>query len=329
MKTFHLTPFNIISALALLFFLPSCVTVPGTWKNERISSGKRDDFHDLNKEVLGYLKANDATSLKTVFSKDMNASNNAREIEHISNRLTDNEFQLLDEFYVVHKYKDTDTVRSTGVDINRYGLVYPYVTTETYLAFFVPKKADNKYMVSLIYGKFDYGWKIVKLNVEPYTINGKTAPELYAMAQDQYDKKEIQAALDNVSLAVGCYKPGEYWQYATEEEAGRFYTKVHTEVDERYRYPLVLKQVATGPMILRVYNKIGDDGAYPNVYYMTHYNLKDTVAVKKENMQIRTAVSKLMPGLGDNSKYVLYSAFNQKPNGYTSVDHFDMQAKAH
>jgi hypothetical protein len=329
MKTLSLNQFKIAAILGLFLVFQSCVLVPGSWKNEKISSGKRDDFHQLNTEVLAYLKANNPKGLKVLLSKEMIEGNNERQVELISNRLNDNPYELLDEYYVVNKYSDNDTVLVKNGGINRYGLRYPYRTTEMYFAFFLPKKSDNKYMVSLIYGKFSYGWKIIKLDLAPYTINGKTAPELFALAKDQYDKKHFQAAMNNVELAVTCFKPSAYWQYPDEIDAGTFYTRVHEQVNEMYRYPLVLKQLPTGPMILRVYTQDNDEGTFPMIYYMTHYNLKDTTAVKKENLQIRKVISKIMPGLDENNKCILYSAFNAQPTGYNTIDHFDMTDKIH
>ena len=327
MKTLHLNQFKTVLVCGLLFVLQSCVITPGTWKNEQISSGKRDDFHKLNDDVLKYLKANDPKGLRIFSSKEMNERNNARLVDQVSNRLTDNEYSLLDEYYVVHKYKDVDTVATKSGSVNRYNILYPYIATEMYMAYFIPKKPKNKDMISLVYAKFNYGWKIVDVRVEPYTINGKTAPELYALSRKQYDDKQYQAALNNVSLAVNCFEPGAYWEYPDRADAKKLYGRLKMEVNARYRYPLVLKQINTGPMILRVYTMHLDDGTYPMVYYMTHFDLKDTTSVKKENLEIRKVVAKLMPGMEQNNRYILYSAFNKQPSGYVTVNHFDMQEK--
>ncbi|MDR3694461.1 hypothetical protein [Mucilaginibacter sp.] len=329
MKPFYLTQFKIAAAFGLCLAFQSCVLVPGSWKNDKISSGKRDDFHTLNNGALKYLKADDPKGLVPFLSKDMIAANNERTVEQISIELKAHDYALMDEFYVVNKSMGDDTVLAKGPDITRYGLKYPYKTTEMYFAFFTPKKCDNKYMVSLIYGKFDYGWKIIKMDVQRYTINGKTAPELFALARDQYEKKDYQASLNNISLAIDCFKPNEYIQYPDEVDATPFYNKVREKVNETYHYPLILRQVSTGPMILRVYNDESDEGSYPMIYYMTHFPLKDTTAVKKENTEIRKAVGKMFPGLDDNNNYILYSAFNERPTGYNTVGHFDMKIKAH
>ena len=69
MKTFHLTQFKAALICVLFLIFQSCVVVPGTWKNEKISSGKRDDFHEMNARALGLLKANDPKGLKMLLSK--------------------------------------------------------------------------------------------------------------------------------------------------------------------------------------------------------------------------------------------------------------------
>jgi hypothetical protein len=196
-----------------------------------------------------------------------------------------------------------------------------------YLAYFAPKKSDNKYLISLVYAKFNYGWKIIEMGLAPYTVNGKTAPELYAIAKDQYAKKQLQAALNSVSLAQMCFKPGLYWQYPDELDAGNFYLRVKKEDSAMYHYPIVLRQVDTGPMILNIYTSKTEAGTFPMIYYMTHFELKDTTEVKKENLKVRDAVAKIMPGLKDNNKRIMYSAFNKQPTGYNEVEHFDMTEK--
>ena len=328
MKPLSINKFIISFTFWLAFMLQACNKVPGSWKNEKISSGKRDDFHQLNNEALKYLKENDPKSLRSLLSAEViDEGHLERRVELISNRLNDNAYTLLDEYYVINKYVDHDTLKYTGGDINRYSLQYPGVAKEMYFSFFVPTKSDNKYVISLIYSKLNYGWKIIKLDVEPYTINGKTGPELYAMAREQYDKKHLEAALNKISLAVTCFKPNDYWQYPDELDARSFFTRVQAETDQQYKFPLVLKQLATGPMVLRVYTKTTDEGTFPMVYYMTHFNLKDTTAVKKENLLVKKAVARLMPGLENDNKYIFYSAFNRQPTGYATVDHFDMTDK--
>jgi len=49
--------------LLLIFALQSCQDKPGTWKNDQINAGKRQDFHDLSKQAFFDLKANNLLHL--------------------------------------------------------------------------------------------------------------------------------------------------------------------------------------------------------------------------------------------------------------------------
>jgi hypothetical protein len=312
--------------LLLLFFaLQSCKDNPGVWKNDQIKAGKREDFRLLSEQVFTDLKANNLKGLKFSMSKELiDNTGIERTVEIVSNYLHDSKYSLLDEYYVVNKWIDADTIQAGGRGINSYGLTYPGTAKEMYIAFYVPNTGNNKYLISTIYAKYNYGWKLNDLDVSPYTINGKTAPELYKLAKDQYDKKYLINAINNMALATTCLKPSTIWAYPDENDMSAFYGKLITEGNDNYKFPFVMSQVPTKPMIIRVYNQTNDNGSFPMVYYMSRISLKDTNAIKRENLQIKKVIGGLMPGIDKDNKYVFYDAFNKKPNGANTVEHFDM-----
>ena len=319
---------KLFSFLLLVTVLQGCMDNAGTWKNEQIKASKREDFHALNKQVLKDLKANSPKDLRSNLCKELIDDNHTdRLVELISNRLNDDNYNLLDEYYVINKYKDQDTIAAKGSDIKRYILDYPGTTREMYISFFIPKTGENKYLLSIIYAIYNYGWKVSSMNLGPYTINGKTAPELFKLAKENYDKKYLIDAVNNMALAFTCVRPSDIWQYPDEPELHDFYVKVINEANEQYKFPFMLNLVPTKPMILKVYNQTNPDGAYPMVYYISRINLKDTLAIRKENEQIKKVIGTVMPGIDKNKKFVFYSAFNKRPSGNKTVDHYDMTDK--
>ena len=61
---------------------------PGTWKNDKIESGARDDFHKLNDRVMEGLKANDHLKMDALFSRELlQGADRLRLIELCSNHL--------------------------------------------------------------------------------------------------------------------------------------------------------------------------------------------------------------------------------------------------
>ncbi|WPU94891.1 hypothetical protein SNE25_05075 [Mucilaginibacter sabulilitoris] len=197
------------------------------------------------------------------------------------------------------------------------------------MAFFVPKGIDiaNKYMITAIYCKYNYGWKLGALTVNRYTINGKTGPELLKQAKEFYDKGYLIDALNTTESALYCNSPSDVWKYDHLNGIRDLYDELSKVVSEQYRFPISIKQVATHPRIIRIFNQTTPDGDFPMIYYLSSIKLKDTTAIRQENNNIRRAINQTLPGIDQDKKYVLYSAFNELPTGKKTVEHIDMPAK--
>ena len=324
----NLTLSSRLLLLVLVVFLQSCMDKAGIWKNEEIKSGKREDFRMLNEQVFKLLKANDPKQLRVFMSKELLENTYMpRLIELISNRLADDNYNMLDEYYVINRYKDYDTIKAVGADKNSYGLYYQGITREMYFSFYTPKRGDNKYVITVAFAKYDYGWKISQLDLAPYTINGKTAPELFKMAKEEYAKNYLIDAVNNMALATSCLKPCDMWQYPDEADISEFYTKIADEANERYKFPFTLTAVPTKPRIIRVYTETVSQGSFPMVYYLSSIKLTDTVALKKENAMIRKTIGTVMPGIDKDNKYIFYSAFNTGRDGRKTADHYEFTDK--
>ncbi|MCR8560222.1 hypothetical protein KXD93_21400 [Mucilaginibacter sp. BJC16-A38] len=321
-------PLKLIPVLLSLIILQSCVDKPGVWENEKIAAGKRSDFHELTDDALYWLKANKYKRMKFIMSKELNRdSQTERTIEHLSNYLNDNKYALFEEYYIINKWRNADTVNSADKGVNRYSLIYHNPEQEMYVAFFLPKAGANKYMITLVYSKYSYGWKISDMDVAPYTFNGKTAPELYKLAKENYSKNYLIDAVNNAALANNCIAPVNIWRYPVEDSLHTFYGDIINEANTKYIFPFTINEVPTKPRIIRVYTQTNSEGTFPIVHYLTSVNLKDTLAIKNENLLIRKVIGKIMPGIDKDKKYVYYTAFNQKPRSDKEVDRFEMTEK--
>jgi hypothetical protein len=298
---------------------------PGTWKNNNIEPGTREDFHKLNNQVLEGLKANSKLQMDGLMSKDLIQDNGKlRLIELCSNHLKDGNYVLLDEYYIVNKDKGDKTLQSTNEGINNYSLKYNAETREMYMAFFIPKDIPNKYMISAIYCKYDYGWKLSHLEVSPYTFNGQTAAQLFDMAKEDYAKKYLLDALNNAQLAEACIEPCQGWQYPDEAEIHKMGATIGNELNKKYLYPFTLTQVPTHPRIFSISTQKTADGVYPLVYYMSTIKLKNIAGLQKENDDIKKVIGKVIPGIDKNKKFVYFDAFNEWPRYDRSVDRYEM-----
>lgn len=298
---------------------------PGTWKNNKIESGIRSDFHKLNDQTMAGLKANDHLKMDALFSKELlESTSRLRLIELCSNHLKDGTYELMDEYYVVHKDRGAKTIQSLNEGIKNYSVGYQADAREMYFAFFVPKDIPNKYLISIIYSKYDYGWKINHLEVSPYTFNGETAPELFDLAKEMYAKKYLLDALTDAQLAQSCTVPCDGWSYADQTEIHDFGAKVIDEINKKYVFPFTVTQIPTRPLIFSVTTQQTPEGSYPAVYYKSSVKLKDVKGLQKENDDLKKVIGKIIPGIDQNKKYVYYDAFNEFPKYSTSVDRYEM-----
>jgi hypothetical protein len=300
----------------------------GSWKNDQINASKREDFHQLNDEAFTDLKADNPKHLQHLLSKELidNHSTN-HTVELISNSLKVNSYSLLDEYYVINKWRADDTIETISKGMNSYSLYYPGTAKEMCIAFFVPKFGEDKYLITTIYAKYDYGWKLSKLDLSPYTVNGKTAPELFKLAKEQYDKKYLVDAVNTMAAADKCLRPAEIWQYPVEEDLRTFYGKIINEANKQYQFPFTLKDVPTHPQIFRIFNQSNPEGTFPMIYYLSGINLKDTLALKRENALIKKVIGKAIPGIDKDKKYLLYAAFNTKPAYNKEADRYYITQK--
>jgi len=323
-------PLNkLLTLFTVVILLQSCTqSKPGWWKNEQISSGKREDFHQLNTVALKCLKDDNYKFLKTLVSKELMESNyTIRQAESISNRLNANDYTLFDEYYAINKWKSADTIINKVVNKNSYNLYYGGVAREMYLAFFLPKNGNNKWMITLIYAKFNYGWKISQMDVEPYTINGKTAPELFDLAKQEQAKNYYSNTETTMELAGLCSRPNDFWLYTNDTQINEFRHQSLTEANQHIKVPLVIDGVSSHPRIFRIATEKTAQGTYPMIYYQTSVNLTNIDAIKKEHEAIKKVIGKLIPGIDKDNDYLIYTAFNKLPNSSESVDRYEIDDK--
>jgi hypothetical protein len=316
----------ILLLLAAAPLLQSCWKPSGTWKNDQISSSYRSDFHDLDKQLLQALKADDNNQMQILESRELlNNGSVEKAVDVISNLYKKSDYELGDEYYVVNKHKTLDTILNNSKNINNYNLLYYNTSREMYIAFFMPKKnLDNQWMFVAVFSKLSYGWKLTMLDMGMYKVDGKTAPELCGMAQDEYKKHYLVNAANLIQLAYSIKRPVAIRAYSLEDTIEATYERIGEEASSKIKFPMVLNDVPTHPSIFNIFEGEFNDGYYPQVYYQSSIKLSDTVALRKENNEIMKSLPKLLPGIDKDTPWLLFTAFNKKPNPTESVPRYEM-----
>jgi hypothetical protein len=324
---------KLFGVLCFVIALQSCEKdKPGTYANDKISSGKRQDFHKLNDQLFAAFKDNKTDQVENMMSRDL-LDNPAykRTVELISNQSKSGNYTTLDEYYINNvtdqKPQSSYDIKITSSGTDPYTISYRSPSQETYIALLIPKGPADQWLVSAFFDKYDYGWKLSKLEFAPYSFSGKTAPGLLKLAKQQHAKGYLVDAVNTMELATKCARPNDEWQYNNEAEIYQVYGNAMNEANAHYHFPLTIQQVPTKPQIFRVLTQTMPEGVFPMIYYISKINVNDTTAVKKENESIKKVIGQILPGIDKDKEYLLFSAFNERPTGGKSVPSFDMVAK--
>lgn len=324
--------------LSTILFLQACKPPqPGVYKNDQIPSGTASKLHDINTELLSALKLNDIERLENVMSPDMITDRERLSTsERISNHMKEADYSLMAEYYIV---KDTTVtpkgknapdkhagiIQERDLGINNFNLPYTAPTGESYIALFTPKSAPQKWLITAIYDKFSYGWKLSVLQFNPYAENGRTPAELIEQAKAQLKKKYYLDASNTASFAKNCLDPATGWKYVAEDTIIAFNALALDSVMAHYKLPLTVKLLPTQPRIWRITIERTPEGAFPNVNYISKINLLDTAALKKENEAFGKVIGNVMNGIDKDKKYIYYTIYNETPKGVMFIDHYDLK----
>jgi hypothetical protein len=288
---------------------------PGVYINDEIDGRQKDRFHEMNATLLDGLQKNKPGIVENLMSKEL-LQNSAlhRTIELCSVRMRSGKNIMLDEYYAVHDLKREQKIKSPNHGVNSYYLDYQPLAREMYTALYTLQDGPDKWLLTAVYNKLDYGWRITDLDLNPYTTNGKTAVELFAQAKQKHQKGYLIDALSIIDLARICSLPNVMWHYNLQPEIDSFYSRLMKQIDNTYPFPLVIKQVPTQPKIFRVFNQNRPEGSCPMIYYISKFNVQDSGAVNKEHEEVKKVIGRVIPGIDQERKYVYYTVFNSMPD---------------
>jgi predicted regulator of amino acid metabolism with ACT domain len=309
----------------VVFLLQSCnVGTSGTWKDENIEQGLKNKIETLDKTVLEAVTTNNSTLIKTIMSDKLlekSGDNINQMIEKVNGIIKNTDYQVLNQFHVKNSTTGISNTVMTGVSgQDDYIIHYQALNEEMFISLIVSKNGLNKFLITNIYGKYPDGWKLNILQFGQYTINGKTATQLYSEAKSEYDREYLVDAGNNMFLSSQVSNPANtFWEYQKKDEIKQFYATLMSEIKTEYKFPVTMKNIKTNPQIFNIFPQGMKEGYFPMVEYLTNIDLKDTVSIKEENNLMHKSIGQVFKGLDKNKKFIFYKAYSEIPNGKTPV----------
>ncbi|RYY30583.1 MAG: hypothetical protein EOP41_00265, partial [Sphingobacteriaceae bacterium] len=285
MKSINHKPFTTVFFILIVTVFTACKQQhpPGTYQNGAIPADQQTELHQLNRQFFDLLKAGKTEDVKSMLSKELLEDNTAnRKLELAGLQAKASDYRILDEYYLVAKTDEPGklVIRPAVKNDDAYQLNYNQSTTkENYIAFLVaPKDAANQRLITAIYGKYNYGWKLNKLDVDVYAINGKSAPQLYKQAKAAYAKSFWVDAANDMTMALRCFHPSNQWQYTNENAMNKFYYQAMEQAASKVKFPFIISSVSSRPMVFRIATEDTPEGTFPLVDYVSRIAISDTTA---------------------------------------------------
>ena len=313
----------LLLSVSLLF---SCQPPPpGAWRNQQIDADKRAFFADLNNKFFAAVKADKKSDVEALLSAEMLEFTNLPErIDHVGNYLKSNGFKLADEFYLVNIKKGINTVDVAQNGIRNYRqLNYNAIEKEMYIAYFVTNPPGDQKVLTLAYAKAKYGWRIFGITLNTMRIGGFDGRELFIKAKQALANGYLFDAYTLSAQAIECSMPGADMKYPAIDSVSYFASEVVNLANKHALADPLIKGVSTGPRIFRVLNRDISGQTIQAIYYLSQIKLNNTAALRAEYNQVRKNIEQTLPGATKNKKYLLFSAFNERPSATKNENNVD------
>lgn len=295
-------------------------------KNQSIDAATRQEIKTLNDKLFEGITKDSSAIVQSLMSPDLlekfgNDSNKL--INLISSRDIDN-YSILDEYYVqASAPRIMITLPSGDTRDNDYIFAFESPNRDSYVSLLLLNNFGNQFLLTVVYGKYQNGWKINILKFGAYSFFGKNAPDYFRLAEANYKKGYLIDAVNNISLSGILLHPADpCWQFVKGNEIKEFGDSILQEANAKYKLPMALENIKSKPKIFKVYQQVIKEGFFPMVWYLTNINLKDTAALRLENNSVKKEVDSLFTGIDKDKKFVFYWAFNKIPTDTTTEERY-------
>lgn len=320
-------------SIILILLLQSCsVNEIGTWEGNEIKTSLCEEIKLLDTKIFNALENNNPNSVKPLLSQlflEKSGDELDNHFKYLSEILSTKKFSILNQFHIKNALgiKQNTVVSKTN---DSYSLTFTSKNKESFISLLTVENGVDQYLITLLYSKYPTDWKLDMILYGQYKINNLTAPELHSKVKALYSEGSLLDAGNNAYLLLNTLNPaGSVWKYKNDNLMTSFCNDVIAEVNAKYSFPILIDEIDTKPQIINISPFGTEEGYFPMVEYLTEIDLYDTIRTKEENNMIHLSTCELFKGIDRNKKYIFYKAFNQIPNGITSVPTYGFVKELH
>ncbi len=289
-----------------------------SWANGEIDSDLREHIHELNNNVVHFMKSDDSAALFEMMADTVKQTMASKEqiqtfVHDSLEAMRDAEFDIHAEYYWKRKGSGEGLCIIKPAVAGDFRIEIEGVSDEMYFSFLKSNDEFRKPMIGLAYMKSGAKWRIYSLRIGIVEVAGKNAPEWYAEAKDLYDRGYLLPAVLRQQMASACVPPDVFWHYEQEAEIIEFSEDLQSEINQSYTFPIEMSDLAGKPTVYGIEPQFLQMRMLPKVSYVTTHPFEDVQALEAEAQAMTPELQELFPGITIDASHLLFSAFSEPP----------------
>lgn len=311
---------------AALLFMQSCNTSDVT-VTEKIDAKLKEQIRDKNDSLMVAFSSSDLAIYKELGSEKFvkNLQANTRIVsEPFRKGFFKAVFTVYDEFLV------TNNGARDKIEIpSKHGYTFSFVNEEkqSLVSFLKVSRGQLDYLITVIYGYTNNKWQVNELYYSFLGNWGQTTPDFYKMAK-QYEAKGmlLNAYLAANTAAVCSDSHNDNFTWNDVKRIKLYEKTLFAKVNEKYSFPITLTKVPTKPVVVSLEPNVIINETVPCINYQTSISIKDTIAIKKEQVEVKSAIKTIFKDLNFKSN-MAYNAippeYKQSGATFVIIDKFE------
>jgi hypothetical protein len=196
---------------------------------------------------------------------------------------------------------------------------------ENFISMMVSSEVKYQKMLCIFsYEKHGGEWKLFRIHLGIFEVNGLNAVEWAQQVQKLHDQGKEGAALLGLQVLDQFYRPDPVFQYKDEDKWKPLADDVKKACADKYHFPIALDTLPGKPLVFSAQLTLGSGGPTVFVRYRTSFKLSQTKQIEAEARSMTAPLEALLPGIELEAKQADFMATENTPDdpkGYgTLVD---------
>jgi len=285
--------------------------------SDKIDQKVQDVIKSKNDSLIKAMMTSDMHIYKALGTEDFkkNIPSRTRNVSWaFRKQYTNGTYKVYDQYHIIDGIK---TKRSEITSIGKgYTFKWTNVSKETYISMLKLPFVLQDYLLILQYTSDGSGkWQIHRMDITPVGRYDLTPYDFLAEAKKLQKKGLNLDAYYYAGTAIEWSKDIEGdIVFDVAGDAQDFKDELADVLNEKYRFPKEVTQIASKPVITEVTVKTAVEGVFPMIVYKTKLPI-DSPALEKEYEELRRVAPRMFPDMDFTKKYAFYLATQDLPDG--------------